>query len=175
VTDLERSWKFYEEVLQFRFWWRLEAPEEGTSRRLQIPPPVGLKAVYLLRDGLVLELLYYSEAKAKPFRTRVMNKPGLTHISLSVGDIPVLLEKVVPYGGEIIEESDLKMAILIRDPDGQLIELTSTDWLDALPLLPARTAMTIPGGLPPRAEGARVSFAAWATHDWPPRAEEGTA
>src|ERR1700722_10285320 len=131
VTDLERSRKFYEEVLQFRYWWELEAPDEGTSQLLQIPAPVGLKAVYLVRDGLVLELLYYSEAKAKPFRTRVMNEPGLTHISLSVGDIPALLEKVVPHGGQIIEESDLKMAIIIRDPDGQLIELTSADWLDA--------------------------------------------
>jgi catechol 2,3-dioxygenase-like lactoylglutathione lyase family enzyme len=123
--------------LQFRFWWELEAPEEGTSQLLQIPSPVGLKAVYLLRDGLVLELLYYSEAKAKPFRKRVMNEPGLTHLSLSVGDIPTVLEKVVPHGGQIIEESDLKMAIIIRDPDGQLIELTSADWLDALPPLPA--------------------------------------
>ena len=31
----------------------------------------------------------------------------------------------------------MKAAIIIRDPDGQLIELTSADWLDALPPLPA--------------------------------------
>jgi lactoylglutathione lyase len=137
VTDLERSKKFYEEVLQFRYWWELEAPDEGTSKLLQIPAPVGLKAVYLVRDGLVLELLYYSEATAKPFRERVMNEPGLTHLSLSVGDIPAVVAKVVPNGGTVIEESDMKAAIIIRDPDGQLIELTSAGWLDALPPLPA--------------------------------------
>jgi predicted enzyme related to lactoylglutathione lyase len=90
-----------------------------------------------VRDGLVLELLYYSEATAKPFRERVMNEPGLTHLSLSVGDIPAVVAKVVPHGGQVIEESDMKAAIIIRDPDGQLIELTSAGWLDALPPLPA--------------------------------------
>jgi len=137
VTDLERSKKFYEQVLQFRFWWELAAPEEGTSQLLQIPAPVGLRAVYMVRDGLVLELLSYSEATAKPFRERVMNEPGLTHLSLSVGDIPTVLEKVVPNGGQVIEATDIKEAIIIRDPDGQLIELTSAGWLDVLPPLPA--------------------------------------
>jgi lactoylglutathione lyase len=137
VTDLERSKNFYEQVLQFRYWWELEAPDEGSSKLLQIPEPVGLRAVYLVRDGLVLELLYYSEATAKPFRERVMNEPGLTHLSLSVGDIPAVLAKVVPHGGEVVEESDMKAAIIIRDPDGQIIELTSSDWLDVLPPMPA--------------------------------------
>jgi lactoylglutathione lyase len=137
VTDLERSKRFYEQVLQFRYWWELEAPDEGTSQLLQIPAPVGLKAVYMVRDGLVLELLYYSDATAKPFRERVMNEPGLTHLSLSVGDIPTVLEKVVPNGGQVMEETDMKAAIIIRDPDGQIIELTSAGWLDALPPLPA--------------------------------------
>ena len=136
VTDLERSKRFYEQVLQFRHWWELEAPEEGTSQLLQIPAPVGLRAVYLVRDGFVLELLHFAEAGARPFRERVMNEPGLTHLSLSVGDIPTVLEKVVPHGGQVIEETDMKAAVMIRDPDGQLIELTSAGWLDALPPLP---------------------------------------
>jgi catechol 2,3-dioxygenase-like lactoylglutathione lyase family enzyme len=137
VTDLARSQNFYEQVLQFRYWWELEAPDEGTSQLLQLPAPVGLKAVYLVRDGLVLELLYYSGAKAKPFRERVMNEPGLTHLSLSVGDIAAVVAKVVPNGGTVVEETDMKAAIIIRDPDGQLIELTTAAFLDARPPLPA--------------------------------------
>src|ERR1700722_18344115 len=81
VTDLERSRKFYEEVLQFRYWWELEAPDEGTSKLLQLAQPVGLRAVYLVRDGFVLELLHFQEAGAQSFRPRVMNEPGLTHLS----------------------------------------------------------------------------------------------
>src|ERR1700722_10700696 len=106
VTDLERSRKFYEEVLRFRYWWELEAPDEGTSQLLQIPVPVGLRAVYLVRDGLVLELLHYS-AEAQPFRQRVMNEPGLTHLSFSVGDIPTALEKVPRHGGEVMVDTDM--------------------------------------------------------------------
>jgi catechol 2,3-dioxygenase-like lactoylglutathione lyase family enzyme len=136
VTDVERSRKFYEEVLRFRYWWELEAPDEGTSQLLQIPAPVGLRAMYLVRDSLVLELLHYSEAEAQPFRQRDMNEPGLTHLSFSVGDIPAVLEKVPRYGGQVLADTDMTAAIMIRDPDGQLIELTSAGWLDVLPPLP---------------------------------------
>jgi lactoylglutathione lyase len=67
----------------------------------------------------------------------VMNEPGLTHLSLSVGDIPTVLAKVAPNGGEVLEQTNLQAAVIIRDPDGQLIELTSSAWRDHLPPLPA--------------------------------------
>jgi lactoylglutathione lyase len=137
VTDMERSQKFYEEVLQFRYWWELVPDDDATSTLLQLPTPVGLRAVYLVRDGLVLELLHYAGAGTRPFTERVMNDPGLTHLSLSVGDIPTVLAKVVPNGGTIIQESDMKAAIIIRDPDGQLIELTSSAFLEHRPPLPS--------------------------------------
>ncbi len=136
VTDLDRSRRFYEDVLQFRFWWELDAPDEGTSKLLEVPQPVGLHAVYMVRDGLVLELLHFAEAGTRAFRQRVMNEPGLTHLSFSVGDIPSVIEKVVPSGGEVLERTDMQAAIMIRDPDGQLIELTSAAWRDVLPPLP---------------------------------------
>ena len=136
VTDLDQSRRFYEQVLQFRYWWELDAPDEGTSQLLEIPAPVGLHAVYLVRDGLVLELLHFGQAGSRDFRERVMNEPGLTHLSFSVGDIPAVLEKVVPNGGEILGQTNMQAAIIIRDPDGQLIELTSAAWRDVLPPLP---------------------------------------
>ena len=47
-----------------------------------------MTASYLVRDGLVLELLHFGAAgQTQPFRPRAMNEPGLTHISLSVDDI----------------------------------------------------------------------------------------
>ena len=136
VTDLDRSRRFYQDVLQFRFWWELDAPDEGTSQLLEVPQPVGLHAVYMVRDGLVLELLHFAEAGTRAFRQRVMNEPGLTHLSFSVGDIPAVIEKVVPSGGEVLDRTDMQAAIMIRDPDGQLIELTSAAWREVLPPLP---------------------------------------
>jgi predicted enzyme related to lactoylglutathione lyase len=55
-----------------------------------------------------------------------MNEPGLTHLSISVDDIAAAARRAVEHGGEIIEESDLGIALFIRDPDGQLLELLST-------------------------------------------------
>ncbi|MBO0728658.1 MAG: VOC family protein [Acidimicrobiaceae bacterium] len=136
VTDLERARAFYEQALGFRYWWELEAPDEPTSVLLQLPQPVGLKAVYLVRDGLVLELLCYGPAAARPGRERSMAEPGLTHLSLSVADMERALEQVVAHGGQVLKQTDIKAAIIIRDPDGQLIELTTSDWQAALPPLP---------------------------------------
>jgi catechol 2,3-dioxygenase-like lactoylglutathione lyase family enzyme len=140
VTDLERSRQFYENVLEFQYWWELDAPDEGTSVLLQIPEPVDLHAVYLVRDGLVLELLHYRSAGVRALRERVMNEPGLTHLSLAVDDIPGALRRVPANGGTVVEETDIKAAIMIRDPDGQLIELTTADWANSLPPRPDQPA-----------------------------------
>jgi len=136
VTDLARARTFYEEALGFRYWWELEAPDEPSSVLLQLPQPVGLKAVYLVRDGLVLELLRYDPARVRPWKERSMAEPGLTHLSLSVSDMGRALEQVVAHGGRVVEQTDIKAAIMVRDPDGQLIELTTSDWRAALPPAP---------------------------------------
>jgi catechol 2,3-dioxygenase-like lactoylglutathione lyase family enzyme len=98
---------------------------------------VGLKAVYLVRDGLVLELLRYDSNAVRPWKERSMAEPGLTHLSLSVEDMAGALEQVAAHGGLVLEQTDIKAAVMVRDPDGQLIELTTSDWRDALPPLPA--------------------------------------
>jgi hypothetical protein len=46
-------------------------------------------------------------------------------------------ERARRFGGEVIEETRMPGAVMIRDPDGQLIELLTTEWLAALPPRPA--------------------------------------
>ena len=53
VSDLERSRRFYEGLLGFTFWWDLELPDEGTAALLQLDGPIGVRATYLILDGLV--------------------------------------------------------------------------------------------------------------------------
>lgn len=126
VTDLERSRRFYEEVLGFRHWWELTVPDAAASRLLQLPAPLGTQALYLTNDRFVLELIHYAEAGTEAARPRAMNDPGLTHLSVAVRDIPSVLDTVRPHGGDVLEETDMGgSAIMIRDPDGQLIELTT--------------------------------------------------
>ena len=124
VTDLERSKRFYCDVLGFVVEREINPPDEGSAQLLSLTPPVGMTASYLVRDGLVLELLHFgAEGQTQPFRARTMNEPGLTHISLSVDDIDATCARVREYGGEVIESSNIGSAVFIRDPDGQLVEL----------------------------------------------------
>jgi predicted enzyme related to lactoylglutathione lyase len=62
-----------------------------------------------------------------------MDEPGLTHLSISVADVRATAAKAVEYGGKVIEESDIGVALFIRDPDGQLLELLPADFRDRLP------------------------------------------
>jgi catechol 2,3-dioxygenase-like lactoylglutathione lyase family enzyme len=137
VTDPECSMRFYQEVLGFKFWYKLSPEDAGTAKLCGLSPPLSVTAYYLRLDGLVLELMHYAAPGAgAPYRPRTMNEPGLTHLSISVDDIRATAAKAVEYGGEIIEESDLGLALMIRDPDGQLIELLGMGWRESLPPVP---------------------------------------
>ena len=136
VGDRERARRFYEGLFGFEFWWELELPDEGTAQLLQLTKPIGLRATYLVRDGLVLELIDYSKRAVQTGRERVMDEVGLTHISLSVSDLAGVLERVEDFGGSVVKETVSDQFAMIRDPDGQLIELLPDTWLAALPPRP---------------------------------------
>jgi catechol 2,3-dioxygenase-like lactoylglutathione lyase family enzyme len=136
VRDRVRSRRFYEGLLGFRFWWEIDAPEEGTGQLIGLPAPLGLHATYLVRDGLVLELLDYSQREVRPGGQRVMDEAGLTHMSFSVPDLGAALQRVAEFGGEVVPGSESDYAAMIRDPDGQLIELLADEWLSQLPPRP---------------------------------------
>lgn len=137
VADADRSIRFYTEVLGFKYWYKLEPDDGATAKLCGLAPPLGVTAHYLTLDGFVLELMHYAAPGATaPYRARTMNEPGLTHLSISVPDIRAAAEKAVEYGGAVIEESDLGLALMIRDPDGQLIELLSEEFSASRPPRP---------------------------------------
>ncbi|WP_102417209.1 VOC family protein [Mycobacterium sp. 4858] len=136
VSDRERSRRFYENVLGFQFWWELDPPDGPTSKLVQLPEPLGVHATYLVRDGFVLELMDYSRRQVQAGSERVMDQIGLTHISFSVSDLPGALEKVVEFGGAVVDGTVTEAMAMIRDPDGQLLELLAEGWLSALPPRP---------------------------------------
>jgi lactoylglutathione lyase len=124
VTDLERSRRFYEAVLGFVHQRDLPVPDAAAARLLQVPAPVGCTAVYLELEGFVLELLHFDRDGNAPRRERVFTEPGLTHISFSVDDIAATCALVEQHGGEVLTDTDMGgLAINVRDPDGQILEL----------------------------------------------------
>lgn len=136
VADRERSRRFYEGLLGFQFWWEIEPPDDRTAQLVQLPEPLGVHATYLVREGFVLELIDYSEREAHAGAERVMDQLGLTHISFSVSDLDEVLEKVEGFGGSVVDETVSAQSAMIRDPDGQLLELLSDEWLSVLPPRP---------------------------------------
>jgi len=129
VTDLDRSKRFYCELLEFRFEREIQPPDEASSQLMSLTPPLGMTACYLSRDGLVLELLHYSASgQTRAVAERRMNDPGLTHLSLSVDDVESVLARVPEHGGDVIATSNIGAGVFIRDPDGQLIELLTMEY-----------------------------------------------
>ena len=133
VSDLERSRRFYEEVLGFTFRNEITVPDGATTHMFKLPEPVGMRAAYLVRDGWVLELMAFERGGVTAARERPFNEAGLTHISVCVDDVEDAESKAAAYGGEVLADRGFKaMVSLVRDPDGQLIELLPMSYRDTL-------------------------------------------
>jgi len=128
VRDLERAMRFYRDLLGFVEEHRLEVEGEHTDRLLRLRG-TRLRAVYLLRDGVRLELLRFDAPPPPPPHERVLHEPGLTHLSFRVDDLDAALAALRAAGETVLEDTVLSFpewrsgAAFVRDPDGQLIEL----------------------------------------------------
>jgi lactoylglutathione lyase len=131
VTDLARSRRFYVELFDFEEVRELHPPDDPSAQLLRLDAPLGMTALYLQRDGFVLELLHFSGGPVRPYQARVMNDPGLTHISLSC-DLERVVPRVTGFGGEVLEDTDIGFGVFVRDPDGQLLELLPLAYAERL-------------------------------------------
>lgn len=132
VADLDRSIRFYRDLLGFRLRSELRIGGEPTSRLLRLPD-TDLHAVYLERDGMRIELLYYHAPRAAgDGKPRSMHERGLTHLSLRVDHLAELLRHMRGAGVEILDDSRIDIpefqssAVFVCDPDGTLIELVES-------------------------------------------------
>ncbi len=129
VSDLERSRRFYRDLLGFRPLSAMQVSDPNSAKLVEIDG-LDLHATFLERDGTRIELLYYAspghEAGDVP---RPMNRLGLTHIAVRVDDLAAMLESLERAGVRILEQTrisnpDLESEVVyILDPDGVRIEL----------------------------------------------------
>ncbi len=131
VNDLDRSREFYVQLFGFTVDRELTVPDQGSAYLLSVEPPVGLTAVYLERGPFTLELLHFDRPGNPVADDRPFNQPGLTHLSLAVDDLDAAVALVPELGGEIITEIPGTAAI-VRDPDGQRLELLPMSYRDTL-------------------------------------------
>lgn len=122
VRDLERAQRFYE-ALGFIEVNRLTVPDKMAAGLLGLESPIGFEAVYLQNGDFVLQLITLSGHPAPDGPERSMVGAGLTHISLAVDDMVEAQEAVRAGGGRIVADPGGGFACMVRDPDGQLLEL----------------------------------------------------
>ena len=129
VSDWERSLHFYRDVLGFSYRSELQVAGEPSATLLQLHN-VELRALYLERDGMRIELLHYPSPGHRGDGTpRAMNALGLTHLSFRVDDLAATCAALKAAGVRILDQTHIDIpafeaaAIMVADPDGTLIEL----------------------------------------------------
>ncbi len=124
VRDLDASLKFYA-ALGFTEVKRLTVPDQMAQGLLGLAPPIGFEAVYLRNDGVILQLLTFAGYPAPDELERGMVGAGLTHLSIAVPDLSAAQAAVTDAGGSVVADPGGGFAAMVRDPDGQLIELVN--------------------------------------------------
>jgi catechol 2,3-dioxygenase-like lactoylglutathione lyase family enzyme len=129
VSDLDRSLRFYRDVLGCTEVGRLELSGEPTAT-LNGWPDVHLRAIYLERDGWRLELMEFPvPGWVGPQAPRPMNQVGLTHLSFRVADLDAVCAQIQAAGGGLLPDTRLELprtatrVIMAFDPDGLRLEL----------------------------------------------------
>jgi catechol 2,3-dioxygenase-like lactoylglutathione lyase family enzyme len=125
VADLARAKRFYVELFGFEVDREIAVPDAAVGSFLGVEPPVGLTVVYLRLGEFQLELLAYDRPGSPEYRPRVLNEPGLTHLSLSVLDLDLVVDRVAELGGSVVTRH--RRSAFLRDPDRQLVEVIERD------------------------------------------------
>jgi lactoylglutathione lyase len=133
VSDLERSTRFYTEVLGFRPVLTMDlGPELAATMEVA---DCAFTSRMLGRGDVRVELLHWRSQEAEgDGRRRPMTRLGLTHLCLRVGDVEPVLRAAEAYGGAAHRETTTELPgmgadggpvrlVYLTDPDGVRIEL----------------------------------------------------
>ncbi len=129
VSDLDRSVKFYHDVLGLEISNITERPKEFSEKATGIKD-AHLNIAYLEGGNCALELIQYLSPKGENIDTRLCNV-GSAHICFNIDNfhemIKKLKEKKVKFVGDPLEipagPNKGKHMVYIEDPDSNTIEL----------------------------------------------------
>src|SRR5262245_18653454 len=145
VADIERSRRFYGDVLGFETVAEFDFDDAATARVMGVPD-ARFKGIFMKRDGMRIELIGFSNPPSRePLRRRSSNEVGHSHLSFYVRDLDATIAELRSRGVAVEDESRAVLAggiecCIARDPDGFPIELVQMGTLDLLPYeMPAGT------------------------------------
>ncbi|HEY5154306.1 MAG TPA: VOC family protein [Acidimicrobiales bacterium] len=133
VSDLERSTRFYCDVLGFREQFTMTMGDE-VAATMEQDPGIGFTSRSLIRPDLRIELLAWdTPAAVGDGQRRPMTQLGLTHLCVRVERIDELAQAAVAAGGAYhpetlsilpgmgVDGADVEL-VYLTDPDGIRIE-----------------------------------------------------
>ena len=101
VSDLDRSTRFYVDVLGFEELFTMDMGDE-VAATMEIDGPVRFRSRMLARDDVRIELLHWESRQASGDRERrPMDRFGLTHLCIRVDDVEDLVDAAVAAGGTV--------------------------------------------------------------------------
>lgn len=138
VSDIERSRRFYTDVLGFEVVLEVDFDDPATARVMGVPG-CKFKGIFMQRDGMRIELIAFREPP--PERTvhrRQSNEIGHSHLSFYVRNLDRALASLRAKGVEVDEDSRAEVAAgmeccVVRDPDGFPIEIVQQPTLTLMP------------------------------------------
>ena len=131
VSDLERSRRFYVDVMGFEVVLEVEFGDEKTARVMGLPG-CRFTGLFLKRDDQRIELISFSEPPPdRGVRRRAANEIGHSHLSFYVKSLDAALSELEAQG--VVVEKQTRALLpsgfeccVIRDPDGFPIELVQS-------------------------------------------------
>ena len=111
VHDMDRARAFYE-TLGFAFAWGPYGPEKVCG----LTHPSGLEINFIVNapDAAAPNVLMDADAK----------HPGFTHVALKIDDVAAV-EAALAAAGIAVSGKRGDVALFVRDPDGNVVELAS--------------------------------------------------
>jgi glyoxylase I family protein len=138
VRDIERSRRFYREVLGFEVVAEFDFDDAATARVMGLAR-AKFKGVFMQRDGMRIELIGFTEPPPEPgVRPRRSHEIGHSHLSFYVLDLDQALAELRAQGVEVVDTTRAVLpsgveCCVVRDPDGFPIEIVQMPSLTLLP------------------------------------------
>ncbi|HZR82218.1 MAG TPA: VOC family protein [Candidatus Binatia bacterium] len=138
VSDIERSRRFYVDVLGFEVVAEFDFDDEATARVMDVPG-CKFKGIFMKRDGMRIEIIGFSSPPPdRARRPRRSNEVGHSHLSFYVTSLDETLAELRAKGVEVVDSTRAVLpsgieCCVVRDPDGFPIEIVQVPELTLLP------------------------------------------